>query len=239
MVAVTLASSVVVGACEPDRVVGDVLTALETQTRATIEAAGSSSDGLLLTAASAVELDVDATVSILGADLPMRVTQIDATARAELHQLEILVDSLGSRAARVLTATADDAAALVHRLGNTGSAPVVTSYSPRFTTLVLSAAGLTLHLRGIFPHADEAAYAATLVINGRVQPTSALTSSNPTGLTFRLAPGTFTVDHRGFTPPSIEVMIPYARGKVFKRILPGTFHPEVATIPDWPAKSLG
>jgi hypothetical protein len=115
---------------------------------------------------------------------------------------------------------------------------VVKSYSPRLTTAANAANGLPLGLHGVFPRADQPGYPTTLTVNHVQQPTDALKSNSLTDLTFVLPPQTFAHGVPGISSSDIEVRIPFAKGVVFHKVVPGVVHVEIATVPDQPVKSI-
>jgi hypothetical protein len=206
--------------------------------QAIIITAGQTMDGALLVAAGAVQEDIDAAVTTLGDQLTKNINQVDAAAKSDLDRLQALTKELGTEARATLDQATKDAAALLVQIGIGANAPIVRSYSPRFTTAAVAANGLNLHLAGVFPRAYEPGYTPTLTVNGVAQPSAALTANDLTDLTFRLPPHTFASGVAGISPPQIEVDIPYAKGHVFKSVVPGRFHIQIATLPDNPASKV-
>jgi hypothetical protein len=221
--------------------VGGLLNNLSTQVQQIIMTAGQTLNGTLLTAAGAVEQDIDAAAAAYGDLLTMTLNQVNTSVKSDLDQLSTLITQLTAQVQQTISEIADQAAALLVQIGFGGNTPIVKSYGPRFTTPSESANGFDLHLHGVFPRADQPGYAPTLKIGGVPQPTSALESNDLTDLTFRIPPGTFRPGVSGISPPEIEVDLPYAKGGflgLFKKVVPGAFHIEIATLPDSPVKSI-
>ena len=200
--------------------------------------AGQTANGVLLTAAGAVQQDIDASAAAYGDVLTKGINQVDAAVKTNLDQLNTLTQQLSSQVQDTVGHTADQAAALLVQIGIGANAPIVKGYGPHYTTAAAAVNGLDLHLHGVFPRADQSGYAPTLKVNGISQPGSALISNDLTDLTFHLPPQTFPDGVAGITPPDIEVDIPYAKGHIFKSIVPGVFHIQIATLPDSPVKSI-
>ena len=244
--ALVVALLAAVSACQPRTdppppldPIGQTLSDLSATVQEIITTAGQTANGTLLTAAGAVQQDIDASASAYGDLLNKTINQVDASVKTNLDQLQTLTQQLSSQVQGTVRETADQAAALLVQIGIGNNAPIVKSYGPHYTTAATAANGLALHLHGVFPRADQSGYAPTLTVNGVLQPSSSLTSNDLTDLTFRLPPQTFPDGVAGITPPQIEIDIPYAKGNIFhKSIVPGEFHIQIATLPDSPVKSI-
>jgi hypothetical protein len=241
--ALVVALLAAVSACQPPPPppldpIGQTLSDLSTTVQEIITNAGQTANGVLLTAGGAVQQDIDASASKYGDLFTKTINQVDAAAKANLDQLQTLTRQLSSQVQDTVRQTADQAAALLVQIGIGNNAPIVKSYGPHYTTAAAAANGLDLHLHGVFPRADQGGYAPTLEVNGIPQPSSSLTSNDLFDLTFHLPPQTFPDGVAGITPPNIEVDIPYAKGHIFKSIVPGVFHIQIATLPDSPVKSI-
>jgi hypothetical protein len=222
---------------DPGVLVGQVLSDLSDQVQTIIVKAGHTADGVLLTAAGAVQQDIDAAAAAFGDTFTKGINEVDATTKSTLDQLGMLTEQLNSQVRETVRKTTEDAAGLLVQIGIGANAPIVKGYGPRFTTAARAANGLDLHLYGLFPRAEEVDYSPILIVNGVTQPKDALTSNDLYNLTFRLPPQTFPDAVTGIAPPKIEVNIPYAKGHVFKSIVPGIFHIQIATLPNSPVKS--
>jgi hypothetical protein len=238
--ALALFLTVTISACgsPPGEPIGQTLSDLGATVQGIITSAGQTANGVVLTAAGAVQQDIDASAAAYGDMLTKGINQVDAVVKSNVDQLQTLTQQLSSQANDTISHTADEAAALLVQIGIGANAPIVKSYGPHYTTAAQAAGGLDLHLHGVFPRADQSGYAPTLKVNGVPQPASSLTSSDLNDLTFRLPPQTFPDGVAGIAPPDIEIDIPYAKGHIFKSITPGVFHIQIATLPDSPVKSI-
>jgi hypothetical protein len=207
--ALALFLTVTISACgsPPGEPIGQTLSDLGATVQGIITSAGQTANGVVLTAAGAVQQDIDASAAAYGDMLTKGINQVDAVVKSNVDQLQTLTQQLSSQANDTISHTADEAAALLVQIGIGANAPIVKSYGPHYTTAAQAAGGLDLHLHGVFPRADQSGYAPTLKVNGVPQPASSLTSSDLNDLTFRLPPQTFPDGVAGIAPPPVKSII--------------------------------
>jgi hypothetical protein len=220
----------------PGPLAGDVLSNIAAEVQQTIAQAGQTADGVVLTAASSVEQAVDAAIAAFGNQFNTSLNELDAKTKSDIDQLSTLAAQLGTITQNTVSQVTNSVSDLLVQIG-LANAPVVRSYTPDFTTAAQAANGLPITLTGTFPHAGQPGYTPVLKVNGVAQPSAY--KGNPTNtLQFVLPPGTFPDNVAGITSPDIEVDIPYSKGVIFKSIVPGAFHLEIATLPDTPVRSI-
>ena len=218
----------------PNNALGSLLAGLSDQVNAIITNASNQGQVLVITAGGQVELALSNVESEFAADLNKNIQDLDAATQANIDQLQVLVNDLGSQSQAVITSAVDGSQQLINSLPITNKNPQVRTYSPEY--LGRRGSNVQIQVSGNFFYASEQNKAVTLSVGGQTfQPDLNTTTS----VGFSVPASAFPQATDSPTPVSMTLTAPYQTGSLFgKSIVPGTFHLLVTGLPTNPIKSL-
>jgi hypothetical protein len=230
--------------CDPavgaGKLVGDILSDLQTRVSQTMSDTSTEANALLVNAGTQVQLALDSTKSAVADLMDKGYNQVNATVQDTLNQAQAMVDDLDSKVTEQLQKAVKGAQQLSNSIPFIGDNPQVTSYSPVYVSGAADVGEtVAIDIKGNFKHAHEAKLNPTMTWDGANAPLTAgvlntqeLTFFVPSAL-LRRQP-----TDKPLRRVTLTLQIPYERGAVFKSIKPGEFHLTVTVLPPSPVKSL-
>lgn len=217
----------------PKDALGNLLSGMREQVDAAITNASNQGQILLITAGGQVDLALSNAESAFAEDLNTSIHNVDAATQANMDRLQVLVNDLSSKSQTVIASAIDGSQQLVNSLPFTNKNPQVRIYSPEF--LGRRGSNVQIRVSGNFFYASEKNKAVTLAVGGQTFNPDLNTT---TTVGFSVPASSFAQASDSPTPITLTLTAPYEKGLVFKKIVPGTFHLLVTSLPANPVKSL-
>jgi hypothetical protein len=222
-------------ACSPGKALGELLSGMREQVDTAITNASNQGQILAVTASGQLDLAITNAESAFAEDLKKGINDLDAATQATINRLQVLVDDLASTEQAILNSAIDGSQQLINSLPFTNKNPQVRIYSPEY--LGRRGSKVLIRVSGNFVYAMEQKKAVTLAVGDQTFSTAA-GENITTSVAFSVPASAFPQATDSPEPITLTLTAPYEKGSLFKKIVPGTFHLLVTSLPANPIKSL-
>lgn len=207
---------------------GIFLNNLTNNIRTIIDDARNAGETLQMQAGQEVGLAIDYARNAYIDSLDQTISQVDATVRAHLQQLDAMVQQAQNHNAQTLAQLTTNAQTFINTIPSAGLFPQLTTITPRF--VVKNTSNIELTFTGNFPNAAQENFTPTFTLNGH---SGHLVDNQTQTLRYTVPPSVLYSSPTSFSANYGELKFPRGPGGLFGigALSPYMFKVSVHTLP--------